>query len=74
MLFRRWTCLLNPPKGKNHVVLNSEITHTFTMDEQCRMEYGDGFVCHFGLNNNIFYIISIFKILFSDMLLVKACP
>ncbi|GLV41283.1 ADAM metallopeptidase with thrombospondin type 1 motif B [Carabus blaptoides fortunei] len=38
-----WHCLKNPPKGKEEVLLKGTLWTTFSMDEQCRMEFGEGF-------------------------------
>lgn len=39
-----WTCLSNPPKAKVEILLNATLQTAFNMDEQCRMEFGDGFL------------------------------
>nr|XP_023012817.1 A disintegrin and metalloproteinase with thrombospondin motifs 2-like [Leptinotarsa decemlineata] len=42
----KWTCLQNPPTGPDEIILNATLQASFTMDEQCRMEFGDGyFMC-----------------------------
>ncbi|XP_060523804.1 A disintegrin and metalloproteinase with thrombospondin motifs 2-like isoform X2 [Cylas formicarius] len=40
---RNWTCLLNPPGDEREIVLNETLQSMFTMDEQCRMEFGNGY-------------------------------
>ncbi|XP_076243278.1 A disintegrin and metalloproteinase with thrombospondin motifs 3 [Calliopsis andreniformis] len=40
---RRWSCLLNKPKHESSTQLKATVRETFTMDEQCRMEFGDGY-------------------------------
>ncbi|KAG8037138.1 hypothetical protein G9C98_004460, partial [Cotesia typhae] len=37
-----WTCLNNHPELNNATYLKA-LSETFTMDEQCRMEFGDGY-------------------------------
>ncbi|KAK5650098.1 hypothetical protein RI129_001127 [Pyrocoelia pectoralis] len=39
----QWICLQNSPSWKETTVLNGTIDTAFTMDEQCRMEFGDGY-------------------------------
>ncbi|KAH0566616.1 hypothetical protein KQX54_002498 [Cotesia glomerata] len=39
---RDWTCLNNHPELNNATYLKA-LPETFTMDEQCRMEFGDGY-------------------------------
>ncbi|XP_069685429.1 A disintegrin and metalloproteinase with thrombospondin motifs 1-like [Periplaneta americana] len=39
----QWPCLRNQPKIGNATHLNSTLQATFSMDEQCRMEFGDGY-------------------------------
>ncbi|XP_017773383.1 PREDICTED: A disintegrin and metalloproteinase with thrombospondin motifs 3-like [Nicrophorus vespilloides] len=39
---RKWTCLSNSPQV-NAVVLNKTLQTSFSMDEQCRMEFGEGY-------------------------------
>lgn len=39
-----WACLKNAPQGVGETVLNATIDSTFSMDEQCRMEFGEGFL------------------------------
>lgn len=45
---RRWSCLSNKPKNDGFRQLRTTVHETFTMDEQCRMEFGEGYVpcCH----------------------------
>ncbi|XP_076296368.1 A disintegrin and metalloproteinase with thrombospondin motifs 3 [Lasioglossum baleicum] len=40
---RRWSCLLNKPEYGSSTSLKASIRETFTMDEQCRVEFGDGY-------------------------------
>ncbi|CAK9807329.1 A disintegrin and metalloproteinase with thrombospondin motifs 3 [Anthophora plagiata] len=40
---RRWSCLLNKPKHDDSTQLKATVRETFTMDEQCRMEFGEGY-------------------------------
>ncbi|KAK0097204.1 hypothetical protein PV326_002939 [Microctonus aethiopoides] len=40
---KQWTCLNNYPGIKNVTVLKEMFHDSFTMDEQCRMEFGDGY-------------------------------
>ncbi|XP_076636472.1 A disintegrin and metalloproteinase with thrombospondin motifs 14 isoform X1 [Colletes latitarsis] len=40
---RRWSCLLNKPKHDIYTPLKASVRETFTMDEQCRMEFGEGY-------------------------------
>ncbi|XP_050578242.1 A disintegrin and metalloproteinase with thrombospondin motifs 3-like isoform X3 [Bombus affinis] len=40
---RRWSCLSNKPKHDGLSQLRDTIRETFTMDEQCRMEFGEGY-------------------------------
>ncbi|XP_011305671.1 A disintegrin and metalloproteinase with thrombospondin motifs 2 isoform X2 [Fopius arisanus] len=40
---KEWKCLNNPPSIGNLTQLKSTSHETFTMDEQCRMEFGNGF-------------------------------
>ncbi|XP_015115584.1 A disintegrin and metalloproteinase with thrombospondin motifs 2 [Diachasma alloeum] len=40
---KQWKCLNNPPNKSNVTLLKLIHQETFTMDEQCRMEFGDGF-------------------------------
>ncbi|XP_054016241.1 A disintegrin and metalloproteinase with thrombospondin motifs 3-like isoform X1 [Hylaeus anthracinus] len=40
---RRWSCLLNKPKRDSSTPLKATVRETFTMDEQCRMEFGEGY-------------------------------
>ncbi|XP_015434707.1 PREDICTED: A disintegrin and metalloproteinase with thrombospondin motifs 3-like [Dufourea novaeangliae] len=40
---KRWSCLLNKPTYDSSTPLKATIRETFTMDEQCRMEFGDGY-------------------------------
>ncbi|XP_046598676.1 A disintegrin and metalloproteinase with thrombospondin motifs 3-like [Neodiprion lecontei] len=40
---KQWECLLNQPDDHNATLLRATIQTTFTMDEQCRMEFGDGY-------------------------------
>ncbi|CAG9864125.1 unnamed protein product [Phyllotreta striolata] len=42
-LSNKWWCLLNPPTGPEEISLNSTLQASFTMDQQCRMEFGDGY-------------------------------
>ncbi|KAL1491581.1 hypothetical protein ABEB36_012156 [Hypothenemus hampei] len=39
-----WTCLLNSPRTSEEILLNSTLQTTFSMDEQCRVEFGDGYL------------------------------
>ncbi|XP_023715341.1 A disintegrin and metalloproteinase with thrombospondin motifs 3 isoform X2 [Cryptotermes secundus] len=39
----QWPCLRNQPKTGNATHLKSTLQATFSMDEQCRMEFGDGY-------------------------------
>ncbi|KDR15277.1 A disintegrin and metalloproteinase with thrombospondin motifs 3 [Zootermopsis nevadensis] len=39
----QWPCLRNHPKAGNATHLKSTLQATFSMDEQCRMEFGDGY-------------------------------
>jgi len=39
---RQWPCLRNQPKTGNATHLKSTLQATFSMDEQCRMEFGEG--------------------------------
>lgn len=41
-IYRRWSCLLNKPRHDNLGQLRTTVRETFTMDEQCRMEFGEG--------------------------------
>lgn len=41
---RRWSCLLNKPTYDSSTPLKASIRDTFTMDEQCRVEFGEGYV------------------------------
>lgn len=39
-----WHCLQNPPRFPNNVTfVSNSFHHAYTLDEQCRMEFGDGF-------------------------------
>nr|XP_033324543.1 A disintegrin and metalloproteinase with thrombospondin motifs 3-like isoform X1 [Megalopta genalis] len=40
---RRWSCLLNKPTYGSSTPLKASIRETFTMDEQCRVEFGEGY-------------------------------
>ncbi|CAD1468887.1 unnamed protein product, partial [Heterotrigona itama] len=40
---RRWPCLSNKPKNDGFGQLKTTVQETFTMDEQCRMEFGEGY-------------------------------
>lgn len=40
---RRWSCLLNKPRHDSLGQLRTTVRETFTMDEQCRMEFGEGY-------------------------------
>ncbi|XP_024943397.1 A disintegrin and metalloproteinase with thrombospondin motifs 3 [Cephus cinctus] len=40
---KQWSCLLNAPDNTNATDLKATLQDTFTMDEQCRMEFGDGY-------------------------------
>ncbi|KAJ3646138.1 hypothetical protein Zmor_023740 [Zophobas morio] len=42
-IVKKWKCLSNSPAGLNEIVLNDTLQNAFSMDEQCRMEFGDGF-------------------------------
>ncbi|KAJ8983287.1 hypothetical protein NQ317_010537 [Molorchus minor] len=39
----KWSCLLNIPDGVGDIALNATLQTSFTMDEQCRMEFGNGY-------------------------------
>uniref|UniRef100_A0A6P7GS57 A disintegrin and metalloproteinase with thrombospondin motifs 14-like n=1 Tax=Diabrotica virgifera virgifera TaxID=50390 RepID=A0A6P7GS57_DIAVI len=40
----KWLCLLNPPlEGAGEISLNATLQASFTMDQQCRMEFGEGY-------------------------------
>ncbi|KAF5281477.1 hypothetical protein FQA39_LY17770 [Lamprigera yunnana] len=39
----QWHCIQNPPSDFSETLLNATIHAAFTMDEQCRMEFGDGY-------------------------------
>lgn len=41
---RHWTCLTNEPHGNSAHNARSTSHEIFSMDEQCRMEFGDGYV------------------------------
>ncbi|KAF7281742.1 hypothetical protein GWI33_004301 [Rhynchophorus ferrugineus] len=38
-----WGCLNNPPDEQHEILLNATLQTIFSMDEQCRMEFGDGY-------------------------------
>ncbi|XP_030754614.1 A disintegrin and metalloproteinase with thrombospondin motifs 2-like isoform X1 [Sitophilus oryzae] len=39
-----WDCLTNPPSStQGEILLNATLQTIFSMDEQCRMEFGDGY-------------------------------
>ncbi|TRY75432.1 hypothetical protein TCAL_00704 [Tigriopus californicus] len=39
-----WHCLKNPPRSPQNVTfISNSFLHAYTLDEQCRMEFGDGF-------------------------------
>ncbi|XP_066584246.1 A disintegrin and metalloproteinase with thrombospondin motifs 3-like isoform X2 [Prorops nasuta] len=40
---RKWLCLLNRPNHNNATELEATLRQAFTMDEQCRMEFGEGY-------------------------------
>lgn len=40
--FRQWSCLLNQPSEEGAIQIKETTLLTFTMDEQCRMEFGEG--------------------------------
>ncbi|XP_035719089.1 A disintegrin and metalloproteinase with thrombospondin motifs 2-like [Vespa mandarinia] len=40
---KQWSCLLNRPNDNNTTRLNINIQEMFTMDEQCRVEFGQGY-------------------------------
>nr|CAH7763810.1 unnamed protein product [Callosobruchus chinensis] len=41
---KKWSCLSNPPSFESGgIILNSTLQASFTMDEQCRMEFGEGY-------------------------------
>ncbi|XP_034952483.1 A disintegrin and metalloproteinase with thrombospondin motifs 2-like [Chelonus insularis] len=40
---KQWECMNNPPSFNNSTHLKTTLRDTFTMDEQCRMEFGDGY-------------------------------
>lgn len=42
LLFRKWPCLMNPPPGRGEHILNTPLHTSFSLDEQCRIEFGDG--------------------------------
>ncbi|KAH1022499.1 hypothetical protein HUJ04_011892 [Dendroctonus ponderosae] len=37
-----WTCLFNAPRSNGEIPLNATLQTVFSMDEQCRMEFGEG--------------------------------
>ena len=40
----RWNCLVNyPVDDKNATFIGDVIEYTFSLDDQCRMEFGEGF-------------------------------
>ncbi|CAG9824041.1 unnamed protein product [Phaedon cochleariae] len=39
----KWSCLRNQPSGIGDISLNATLQTAFTMDQQCRMEFGNGF-------------------------------
>ncbi|XP_043671720.1 A disintegrin and metalloproteinase with thrombospondin motifs 9-like [Vespula pensylvanica] len=40
---KQWSCLLNRPNDNNTTRLDINIQEMFTMDEQCRVEFGQGY-------------------------------
>eukprot|EP00095_Tigriopus_kingsejongensis_P002760 maker-scaffold1543_size36305-snap-gene-0.8 protein:Tk02760 transcript:maker-scaffold1543_size36305-snap-gene-0.8-mRNA-1 annotation:"hypothetical protein D910_03831" len=38
-----WHCLLNTPHPTNVTFIGNSFHHAYSLDEQCRMEFGDGF-------------------------------
>ncbi|KAK2575571.1 hypothetical protein KPH14_011286 [Odynerus spinipes] len=40
---KQWSCLLNRPSDNNITRLDINVQEMFTMDEQCRVEFGDGY-------------------------------
>ncbi|XP_033231310.1 A disintegrin and metalloproteinase with thrombospondin motifs 3-like isoform X3 [Belonocnema kinseyi] len=40
---KQWSCLLNKPEEENATHLKEVSQTAFTMDEQCRMEFGEGY-------------------------------
>ncbi|XP_012282946.1 A disintegrin and metalloproteinase with thrombospondin motifs 3 [Orussus abietinus] len=40
---KKWSCLSNQPNVSNATHLAATLEETFTMDEQCRMEFGEGY-------------------------------
>lgn len=56
---RRWSCLLNKPRHDSLGQLRTTVRETFTMDEQCRMEFGEGWVLFYYtllyINNDTFH-------------------
>ncbi|CAH1372937.1 unnamed protein product [Tenebrio molitor] len=42
-IVKKWSCLSNSPTGLGEIVLNATLQKAFSMDEQCRMEFGDGY-------------------------------
>lgn len=42
---KSFQCLMNKPISTgNEIPLNGSLQFAFTMDEQCRVEFGDGFI------------------------------
>ncbi|XP_018318532.1 A disintegrin and metalloproteinase with thrombospondin motifs 2 isoform X2 [Agrilus planipennis] len=39
----KWFCLRNSPPNQGEIPLNGTVYTTFSMDEQCRTEFGDGY-------------------------------
>ncbi|CAG9769262.1 unnamed protein product [Ceutorhynchus assimilis] len=39
-----WSCLSNAPLTKDEIMLNATLQTAFSMDEQCRMEFGEGYL------------------------------
>lgn len=40
---QQWSCLLNQPSEEGAIQIKETTLLTFTMDEQCRMEFGEGY-------------------------------
>ncbi|KAG7159640.1 A disintegrin and metalloproteinase with thrombospondin motifs 14-like 2, partial [Homarus americanus] len=38
-----WSCLLNKPQWKNATTVLSTIKYQYSLDDQCRMEFGEGY-------------------------------
>lgn len=42
-----WSCLLNKPQWENATVVPSTIKYQYSLEDQCRMEFGEGWVTHY---------------------------